>query len=542
MSNQLDLYRVEKSINRVETIADNLNNMMVSVGNEVNAVDRKVEAIQEELESLRREFVELMETQQRNAVIQKASTELVRVRQEIQQKFGNYAVVRETMIGILQATDVALVRETTISRVSEELMIATPNYWLAPCLVAVAAWISNDRALAERAIAESMRRDVKKTAITMALICRRNERTKTCFEWLNVYFQNVSPEKVTEEDFAYVSAYTSGVFGVDETHVCDEYITMWVNKMTKGNDDFSEKENKKWKDYCARFKTDISTRYQNLTSLPEFAKINEYVGRLEAVRKIENDFESLNGSDIDINKLREEIDARLEALVKNVEEEEYELRDEEKFYKMVKLDGNEEKARNQIEQDKRRREEETLNIIEQMSNTIMNSDKKADRKTALRFVNGFASKGMKEYMSESSFPETVTLSRDGWSKSISKDTNVDEVCQNYVAKMNQDCQSEKDGIVSSSSKTKYIILASVFGVLGLIFLFTAMPLGVIALGGAGFMIFRIATFNKTVAKKKAEVDERYKRLTDVGLESIRQANSQWKQVCDYVYVDNDIVA
>ena len=72
------------------------------------------------------------------------------------------------MVGILQATDAALVRKVTISNVSEELMISTPDYWLAPVLVALAAWINNGlRDLAERAIRGAVKRDNEHTSLLL---------------------------------------------------------------------------------------------------------------------------------------------------------------------------------------------------------------------------------------------------------------------------------------------------------------------------------------------------------------------------------------
>lgn len=522
-------------ISRLERLTKAVSDQVSEVSSQVSSVDSKVNSLQSELEALRNEFIEMTLKQQRNAVIQKATTELVRVRQEIQQKFGNYSVVRETMIGILQATDVALVKETTVSRVSEELMIATPRYWLAPCLVALAAWISNDRALAERAIAESMKRDIKKTAITMALICRRNGRTKTCFEWLDVYFQSVEPEKVTEADFAYVNAYASGVFGVDEDHICDEYITMWVNTITRGGEDFLESENTKWKEYCARFKTDISTDYDRLRNVPEFSRINDYVGRLEGVREVVKEFNFLNSAEIDIEKLREDIDDRLEKLINGVEEEEYELKDEEKFYQKTKLDGDEEKARREIEEEKRRREEETLNIIEQMSHIVRHSENTADRRTALRFVNVFANKGMQDFVSEVSMPETITIKQDGWEAKVNAQTNLDSVCQNYVQKMSQDCMAEKNQ-AGSQSNMGNIIAACGLGVLGLILMFAVTPvLGIAALAGAGYAGYKAYTFNGEMQKKLYDIDMKYQEAIQAGIQNIQNTGNQYRQVCYRVY-------
>ena len=156
--------------------------------NMVAGVNANVSEIKSDLAKLQHDFNAMIESQKKTASVQRAMTELVRVRQELEQNFGNYKLVRETMLGVLQATDSALVKETTISRVSEELMLSTTKYWLAPVSVAVSAWITNNRDLAERAIAEAAKRDEERTAITMALICRRCNRLDTCHEWLNIYF------------------------------------------------------------------------------------------------------------------------------------------------------------------------------------------------------------------------------------------------------------------------------------------------------------------------------------------------------------------
>ena len=167
------------SLNEVERRLKRIEQEMSTQSGIMNQVSNDVQAVQADLQQLRSDFEEMINEQRRTAAIQQATTELVRIRQELEQSYGNYRIVRETMLGVLQATDSALVRETTISRVSEELMLSTPKYWLAPVLVAVSAWIANDRDLADRAIKEAVRRDEERTALAMALICRRNKRVDT---------------------------------------------------------------------------------------------------------------------------------------------------------------------------------------------------------------------------------------------------------------------------------------------------------------------------------------------------------------------------
>ena len=183
-----ELNAIEKRIGRVETAIDNVGYQVNQIGNEVHVMGSKVDKVSEDLAKLAHDFQVMMNEQNMKLAEQQATTEVVRIRQELEQNFGDYGKVRKTMLGVLQATDVALVKKDTISQVSEELMISTPEYWLAPCLVAVSAWISNDRDLADRAIREAMKRNEERTALTMALICRRNNRTETCYEWLSIYF------------------------------------------------------------------------------------------------------------------------------------------------------------------------------------------------------------------------------------------------------------------------------------------------------------------------------------------------------------------
>ena len=135
------LDKVAESTNRIEREIGQTNSRLTQVTSELNELT-------EELNGLKASFDRFMDDSKRATTLQKAATELIRVRQELEQNFGSYKIVRKTMLGVLQATDLALVKKTTISQVTEELMLSTPDYWLAPCLVAIAGWIGNDRDLA----------------------------------------------------------------------------------------------------------------------------------------------------------------------------------------------------------------------------------------------------------------------------------------------------------------------------------------------------------------------------------------------------------
>lgn len=81
------------------------------------------------------------------------------MRQELEHKYGHYDEVRRRITGILQATDLAIIRKETIRTTSEELMLGAPRYWLAPALVGLMSWIVDEREIADRALSEALLRD-----------------------------------------------------------------------------------------------------------------------------------------------------------------------------------------------------------------------------------------------------------------------------------------------------------------------------------------------------------------------------------------------
>jgi hypothetical protein len=93
-----------------------------------------------------------VEESKRIAILSDAKQNVVMLEQEIEKEFGYYDKVRKHTVGIIQATDINVVRKETIANATEELMISAPRYWLAPALIALSAWLSDNKELAERAL------------------------------------------------------------------------------------------------------------------------------------------------------------------------------------------------------------------------------------------------------------------------------------------------------------------------------------------------------------------------------------------------------
>ena len=103
-------------------------NAVSPIDHNVRVVSNQVQQAQDDIIRLQRELADFRKQQEFAAALQRAITEIIRVRQELEEKFGTHKKVRDNMLGILQANDLALVGQDAIKNCSEELMLSAPNY------------------------------------------------------------------------------------------------------------------------------------------------------------------------------------------------------------------------------------------------------------------------------------------------------------------------------------------------------------------------------------------------------------------------------
>lgn len=529
---QLDINRLEKKVDGLKLVTDEVNNRISNINTSIDQVNN-------DLKDLSDSFQKMMVEQKMVAALQQASTELVRVRQELEQNYGNYKVTRETMLGVLQATDLALVKKTTISRVSEELMLSTPNYWLAPCLVAISAWIGNDRDLAERAISEAVKRDEERTALTMALVCRRNNRTQTCYEWLSIYFAKQDAANFSEGSFTYIDAYVNGVFGPDDKHMCNDYITKWINEIRGSSSLFEKEQEELWKGYCNNFQKEIEEQFPDLKdSVQEYGRINAYVSRINSVEAISDNFTGITNAYVDQERLKAMIDKNLISLVSRYDEAEEPLRKEETYLKAVKkYEGDTKAAKEAVKEAERLRQVKALNLVEQMTKVIRSEGDvlPSEKKTAVSFLSGYIKKGFNSYITEKkdAFPESITMNIDGWMGSTTDGNNYNQLYTDYDEYLSKRCSQEV--ITASTNAPRNWKIASIsLGIFALIMLIVALPIGVMSLLGAGACAFMIKKSKKDIHANIIAINQKYEDMSIQGKNKIEACINQWNNTKNIV--------
>lgn len=529
-----------RDISSLEGKVNKLDNKLNDVQEKLGEADAKINRIGSEVMAINKKFEELMRDRERAEALSQATTELVRIRQEIEDKFGNYKLVRDTMLGVLQATDLALVKKTTMSNISEELMITTPKYWLAPLVIAVTAWISNDRDLADRAIKEALKRDEERTALAMALICRRNGRQVACYEWLSIYFSKLNVGNFTEGGYTFVDAYINKVFGEDENHICSDYMANWLAELKKDDVNFEENQIETWKGICINKTCSIGEKYPNLKSnVIEFDKIDSYASRVESSDGLMKFFETINNTPVDIEKMKAMVDANLIKLISEYDVDEVELRNEEYCFQKVKdSNGNIRFARVKkelLERQKREREKK-INLVEQMTGSVVSDDNMipSKKKTAIAILRPYINKAYDRYIDENKgqFPKDITISVNGHNAKYNQGTDLDRLEIDYKEHLKNKKQEEitamKNKSVSSKKKSMIVAISAV--IISLLLFAKLGVLGVIGLAVAGFFFYKYGTADKKLAEVIKDLDNKYITMEQEGLKTMQSCIDEWSRV------------
>ncbi|MFG2616684.1 hypothetical protein ACGFXC_03610 [Streptomyces sp. NPDC048507] len=180
-----------------------------------------------ELQQLRDEFRAFAMQARLAAALQRAETRVGVIQDRLDHEFGHHKVVRRTAVGMLQAFDTGLVSEEAVRAVGDQLMLQTPRYWLAPALVALAAWSADDQALCARAVQEAFRRAPDRTSLLFALVLRRQGRHAESARWLRHYLLAQDPAALGREFAVILESVAQGAFGAAGRAMLREALERW---------------------------------------------------------------------------------------------------------------------------------------------------------------------------------------------------------------------------------------------------------------------------------------------------------------------------
>ncbi len=313
----------------------------------VGTVNDNVKVVYDEIGALAQEFHDFVQLQVRANAKSNAQQRLIQIRQEMEKRFGHYDIVRRTTTGILQADDLGIVKKDTISNATEELMISTPGYWLAPCLVALAAWINDQPELADKALKEGIKRNDEKTSLFFALICRRADRKQAALKWTQRYLANQDEENLDRKTVIILDAFASGLLGSDSEGVVSKQMGEWMDHLAE-KPGFVEQQTTQWSEAINLKRKPLES--SNYTYLRKYSKtwpvLQDIMEGALLHAEILDYFTAIFEQEASTDTLKVQLDEILNSLVSDFDDEELPLRKEEKYNQfVVDFDGDEQRAR-----------------------------------------------------------------------------------------------------------------------------------------------------------------------------------------------------
>lgn len=418
-----DVRAVLRAVNQLGNQQEILAAGQVQLGHKVSQVAATQDATRSELHDLRARFLDYVRKDELMQSLQVAQNELQTIRQELETTYGHYADVRRQATGVLQALDAGVVTQGTIRDVSEELMLGTPRYWLAPALVALAAWIRNDRPLAERAMGEALRRDNDKTSLFFALVLRRNGRNRATARWLRQYVSRQNPHQLSREFTVVLDAVATGVLGHEAQPLIHEHLDVWLAEFAD-NRAVVDAQVRRWREFVDTLRGPVHDSFVVLPEIsptwPQLAAVYQgatVFGRAEAY------FRDLMEGPLDHRPdLDGRVDDILNSLVGNYDQEELPLRRQEaEKLAIIEHEGDKDAARQATAE---AAFDEQVDLLTLITNAAFFPDQMgaspATRRWSISLAKSWIvdASGQLEAANRQALPGAVDLALEGWTGRI----------------------------------------------------------------------------------------------------------------------------
>lgn len=482
----------------------------------VDTVRIKNDAVKKSIDEIKAEFQEYLEFDEQAKELANAKAKIIHVHQKVQQQFGRNDDVRQYLTGILEASDLSLVKQKVIDNCTEELMISCPGYWLAPCLVAIARWLADDKVQADKALREAIKRDDEKTSLLFALVCRRVGRMNASAAWLERYLAVQDPRQMERKMTTVLDAYSNGMFGPAAKDICASKIEGWLQELEQ-EPGFVEQQQADWEKAIfskvegKSYDKDFPYAKKRCTN---WAQLNQSLNE-EGLHQVLLDyftgiFEKEQKSNASLNA---KLDELLENYVTSYDNEELPLRREERMLQLI-IEERGKLSRAQARFDAEQKAlEETFDFTQLLTNAAMHADlikaSNATQRLAIALSKDWiiSAYGNIVLKIRSAIPQQFECDIEGWQFRIANGNENETLC----AQAEQEFNARRDKELANTVQKKLdMIIPIALAVVSLIaFISGGSTWGILLLLAAGGFGLRWYLNKRKIEKARQDIIDRY---------------------------------
>ncbi len=524
-----NLNGIERGLNNINSNINTMNENVLTVDDNVSRVGSNVKVVYDEVEALAREFRAFVTAQTMANEKANSQQRLIQINQELEKRFGHYDIVRRTTTGILQADDLGIVKRDTISTATEELMISTPGYWLAPCLVALAAWINDQKELAEKALREAIKRNDEKTSLFWALVCRRADRKPAALKWTQRYLANQDEENLDRKTVIILDAFASGLLGSDSEGLVSRQMGEWLEHLAE-KPGFIEQQTQQWSEAINLKRVPLQANaYPYLRKYSKtWPVLKEILEGAMLHAEIFNYFYAIFEQEASTDSLKEQLDEILTSLVTEFDEEEIPLRKEKKYNEFVVQFGGDTALANQYMTVEQTAFDEHKNFTQLLTDAAMKPESShasvSTQKFAIALSKEWISNAYNDVVAQNrmKIPVSIEINVDNFNDRTVDGQNEQEMVSKFVAQVDKEESNALAQCVLSGFEQFCLWGGIIIGAIGLIMMpFNKIFLGLIAIiAGIGLIINHFSK-KSAVNQKRANISSQFAKKRDNGTQIIR---------------------
>jgi hypothetical protein len=479
--------QVYNAVQRLGRDMDQMHRVQLAMGQTVEQVATTQDVTRSELAHLRALFDEYVRRDALAKNLQLAQTTIIAVRNELETAYGHYATVRRLATGTLQAMDTGVVTQDAVQAASEELMITTPRYWLAPALVGLAAWIRDDRTLAERALGEALRRDNDKTSLFFALVLRRHSRDDATARWLRQYIARQNPATLSREFTVVLDAVATGTLGPAAKPLVMEHMGGWYERLT-ADPQTVDAQVARWRQLIDGMRSPIDPRFTVLPAVsPTWPALKAIYEGATVHGRAEQHFRGIFDRPMrPAPGLQERVDEILDNLVGSYDEEETpHRRKEAELQAIIDADGDK-MAATAAAAAAASVHEDTVDFLTLLTNAGFFPDQVGASDGTQRMAIALAkdwivtADGQLEAQNVAALPAWVDLTVEGWAGRIDGQATEQSLVDSLTAHVDAQTQADLRLIRFDGAPVAAVVFAGLALVLGI---------ASMAGGGGGFGFF-----------------------------------------------------
>lgn len=302
----------------MKVIASNVDD----INDQVDDFKEQFNSVKSNIDSLERQIKTFMSEVRGNTYVSNAKMELKNYEDELSEEYGQYDVIRNKVSEIVNDLEKGYIEKNKLLTQSEQVHLSNSKYYLVHILVAICAWLKNEKKFARKSINKALDLNDNKTSLLFSVIYFKLNRNNTAIKWLKHYLDNQNPSNMNSDVIGVINILSYYVNDNETEDKLYNYINNWVNKSK--NEEIENKAINKWENFFRSRLNIIDENEYPYSKLyvRSFNKIKKNLELYYSFNNVYADFLGLiNNFDNDINE-----DKILNTLLYDYSDKELELR------------------------------------------------------------------------------------------------------------------------------------------------------------------------------------------------------------------------